>query len=195
MGAFYWERHPDGPFATLISVATSWLHPEIDDLDGLERFAKRDDIDEVRVFKSELRRALRDPALLPGDELSEFVQYDNGSDEAFLCWLWHELYGDEPSGASILTRLTALPEPYADRSPSPAGRVPHRRGAARRSAYGRVLRQRPDRPGYAAAMTRSRIAVPEEAAEDDGHQHRHVIFQPELVVRQSTRAYDPAVQS
>jgi LacI family transcriptional regulator len=35
----------------------------------------------------------------------------------------------------------------------------------------------------------------EEAAEDDGHQHRHVIFQPELVVRQSTRARDPAVQS
>jgi LacI family transcriptional regulator len=34
-----------------------------------------------------------------------------------------------------------------------------------------------------------------EAAEEDGHQHRRVIFQPELVVRQSTRAGDPAVQS
>jgi hypothetical protein len=120
MGAFHWERHPDGPFATLIAVATSWLHPEIYDLDGLKRFAKRGDFDEARVFKSELREALRDPARLPGDELpgdelSDSVQYDNGSDEAFLRWLWHELYGDEPFDASILTRLKALPEPFAGR--------------------------------------------------------------------------------
>ena len=106
---------------TLIAVATSWLHPEIDDLDGLKRFAKRDDLDKARVFKSELRQALRDPAQLPGDELSNSVQYDNGSDEAFLVWLWHELYGDEPFDASILTRLRALPEPFAERLHWPAG--------------------------------------------------------------------------
>jgi hypothetical protein len=88
---FYWERHPDGPFATLISVATTYLHPEVWDLDVLKRFSNRDDFDEARVFKSELREALRDPARLPGDELSESVQYDNGSDVAFLVWLWHEL--------------------------------------------------------------------------------------------------------
>jgi hypothetical protein len=41
-----------------------------------------------RVFKSDLRQALADPDLLPGDELSENVQYDNGSAEAFLRWLW-----------------------------------------------------------------------------------------------------------
>jgi hypothetical protein len=104
MGTFYWERHPGGPFATLIAVATSRLHPEIDDLHGLKRFARRCDFDESRVFKSELREALRAPALLPGDELSDSGQYDNASDEAFLWWLWHELYGDEPSGASTLTR-------------------------------------------------------------------------------------------
>jgi hypothetical protein len=109
------ERHPDGPFATLIAVAASWLHPEIDDLDGLKRFAKRDDFDKAQVFKSELRQALRDPARLPGDELFESVEYVNGSDEAFLRWLWHELYGDEPFQASVLTRLKALPEPFADR--------------------------------------------------------------------------------
>jgi hypothetical protein len=97
MGGFYWERHPDGPFATLIAVATSWLHPEIDDLEGLKRFAECDDLDKARVFKSELRQALRDPSLLPGNELFKSVQYDNGSDEAFLRWLWHELYGDEPA--------------------------------------------------------------------------------------------------
>ena len=112
---FYWERHPDGPFVTLIAVATSWLHPEIDDLGGLKGFARRDDLDKARVFKSELREALRDPSQLPLGELFGSVEYANGSDEAFLVWLWHELYGDERSDASVLTRLRALPEPFADR--------------------------------------------------------------------------------
>jgi len=94
--AFYWERHPDGPFVTLISVAAKYLHPEIDDLDLLKALAKRDDVDKMLVFKSELREALRDPARLPGDELFRSVQYENGGVEAFLRWLWHELYGDEP---------------------------------------------------------------------------------------------------
>jgi hypothetical protein len=77
------------------------------------------------VFKSELREALRDPARLPGDELSESVQHDNRSDEAFLRWLWHELYGDEPFDASILTRLKALPEPFAERwTRGPVGTSP-----------------------------------------------------------------------
>jgi hypothetical protein len=113
--SFYWERHPDGPFVTLIEVATTYLDPENYDLDELKALAKRDDLDEVRVFKSELREALRDPSRLPGDELFESVEYGNGSDEAFLVWLWHELYSDEPSGASVLTRLKALPEPFAQR--------------------------------------------------------------------------------
>jgi hypothetical protein len=112
---FYWERHPDGPFATLISVATNYLHPENWDLDLLKRFSNRDDFDEARVFKSELREALRDPDQLPRRELSASVQYENGSAEAFLIWLWHELYGDERFEASTLTRLKALPEPFAER--------------------------------------------------------------------------------
>ena len=115
MGAFYWERHPDGPFVALIAVATNYLHPENWDLDLLKRLAKRDDIDKVRVFKSELRQALGDPALLPGDELFESVQYGNGCAEAFLIWLWHELYGDEPFEVGVLTRLKALPQPFAER--------------------------------------------------------------------------------
>jgi hypothetical protein len=69
MSPFYWERHPDGPFATLIAVATTYLHPESDDLDSLKALAKREGDEEMRVFKSELREALRDPSQLPGDEL------------------------------------------------------------------------------------------------------------------------------
>jgi hypothetical protein len=112
---FYWERHPDGPFVTLITIAATYLDPENYDLDDLKRLAKRDDLDEVRVFKSELREALRDPDRLPCDELSKSVQYENGSVEAFLVWLWYELYGDEPFEARVLTRLRALPEPFAER--------------------------------------------------------------------------------
>jgi hypothetical protein len=112
---FYWERHPDGPFVTLIEIATTYLDPENYNLDELKKLARRDDLDEVRVFKADLREALRDPSRLPGDELFESVEYVNGSDDAFLVWLWHELYGDEPFDASVLTRLRALPEPFAER--------------------------------------------------------------------------------
>jgi hypothetical protein len=58
--------------------------------------AKREGEPRMRVFKSELREALRDPSQLPGDELSRSVQYEDGSPEAFLRPLWHDLYGDEP---------------------------------------------------------------------------------------------------
>ena len=96
MASFYWERHPDGPFATLIAVATTYLHPENYDLESLKERAKHQDDQRMRVFKSELREALRDPSQLPDDELSESVQYDDGSSEVFLRRLWRELYGDEP---------------------------------------------------------------------------------------------------
>jgi hypothetical protein len=92
----YWERHPDGPFVTLIAVAATYLNPESYDLECLKELAKREDDEEMRVFKRELRQALQDPSQLPGDELSESVEYDDGSDKAFLRRLWHDLYGNEP---------------------------------------------------------------------------------------------------
>jgi hypothetical protein len=96
MGHFYWERYPDGPFATLIRVATTYLHPESDDLETLQLRAKLVDNEEMRTFKAELREAIRDPSQLPGDELSEEVQFHDRTDEKFLRRLWHDLYGDEP---------------------------------------------------------------------------------------------------
>jgi hypothetical protein len=95
MSAFYWERHPDGPFATLIAVTTSYLHPEIDDEDSLTKFARDQENHRARIFKSELREALQNPSQLPVGELFASVQYDEGSDEAFLSRLWRDLYGDE----------------------------------------------------------------------------------------------------
>jgi hypothetical protein len=93
---YYWKRHPDGPFATLIRIATTYLHPEADDLESLQQLAKRNDRPEIRVFKTELRQAITHPGQLPGDELFSHVQYDDGSDEKFLRRLWRDLYGDEP---------------------------------------------------------------------------------------------------
>ena len=95
MAPFYWERHPNGPFATLIEIATTYLDPENYDLEELQNLARREDDEEMRVFKSELRKALQDPSQLPDDELWESVEYSDGSDEAFLCRLWQDLYGDE----------------------------------------------------------------------------------------------------
>ena len=102
MGAFYWERHPDGPFATLIAVAATYCTPEAydsayDDLISRARAPEPDD-QEIRAFTAELQQALADPGQLPGDELFHAVDYDDGSDEAFLRRLWHDLYGDQ-SGA------------------------------------------------------------------------------------------------
>ena len=99
MAPLYWERHPDGPFATLIAVTTTYLHPEHYDIDSLKRLVKRTDDQEMQVFKYEFREALRDPSQLPGDELSDSVEYSDHSDEAFLRRLWHDLYGDEPLDA------------------------------------------------------------------------------------------------
>ena len=98
MSPLYWERHPDGPFATLIRVATTYCSPDADEeaYEGLKRLAKRENDEEMRVFKSELSEALKDPRQLPDHELSESVEYDDGSDEAFLRRLWNDLYGNEP---------------------------------------------------------------------------------------------------
>jgi hypothetical protein len=93
LAPFYWERHPDGPFATLIEITANYLDPENYDFDSLKSLAEREDDPEMRVFKSELRAALQDPGQLPGDELSRSVQYEDGSPQAFLRRLWRDLYG------------------------------------------------------------------------------------------------------
>jgi hypothetical protein len=105
VGALYWERHPDGPFATLIAVAATYWTPEAydgayGDLISRARAPDPDD-EEIRAFKAEMQQALADPGQLPDDELFDAVDYGDGSDEAFLRRLWHDLYGDQPgTGAS-----------------------------------------------------------------------------------------------
>jgi len=52
------------------------------------------------VFRAELREALADPGQLPDNELFKAVQFSDGSNEAFLRRLWHDLYGGEPTSAT-----------------------------------------------------------------------------------------------
>ena len=96
MENFYWKRHPDGQFATLIRITTTYLHPEADDLESLQRLTGHENDAEMRTFKAELRAAIKDPGQLPDDELSKHVRYEEGSPEAFLRRLWLDLYGKEP---------------------------------------------------------------------------------------------------
>jgi hypothetical protein len=100
LSAFYWERHPGGPFATLIAVAATYCSPDAydgayEDLVNRAHAQEAAD-DEMRVFKDELRQALTDPSQLPKNELDDAVEYDDGTDEKFLRRLWRDLYGDEP---------------------------------------------------------------------------------------------------
>lgn len=75
------ERHPDGPFATLVRVATTCLDPRTT-ISNCQQVAGLEGDPEVQVFKAELRQALPDPGLSPGDELFEAVEYGDGSDES-----------------------------------------------------------------------------------------------------------------
>lgn len=102
MTGFYWERHPDGPFATLIGVTATYCSPDADaeDYERLKRLVRREGDQQMRVFKDELRQALADPGQLPEGELDDAVEYDDGSDEKFLRRLWRDLYGDEPVTAT-----------------------------------------------------------------------------------------------
>jgi len=101
LSAFYWERHPDGPFATLIAVTATYCSPDAydgayEDLVSRARAAKAAD-DEMRAFKDELRQALTDPMQLPEGELDDAVEYNEESDEKFLRRVWRGLYGGEPA--------------------------------------------------------------------------------------------------
>jgi hypothetical protein len=100
VSVFYWERHPHGPFTTLITLAATYCSPDAydgayDDLINRARAPEPDD-EEIGAFKAELQQALADPGQLPGDELSHAVDYGDGTDEAFLRRLWHDLYGEQP---------------------------------------------------------------------------------------------------
>jgi hypothetical protein len=85
-------------------VAATYCTPEAydgayDDLISRARAPVPGD-EEIRAFKAELKQALADPGHLPGDGLFDAVDYADGSDEAFLRRLWHDLYGGQPGAGA-----------------------------------------------------------------------------------------------
>jgi hypothetical protein len=94
-----WRRDKNSPFAFFLQVIDTYLHPESDyRLEGLTEWLRDGEPPEtVARFKDEFRRLLSGELdQLPGGALSTAAEYEDGSDEAFLRRLWHELYGDEP---------------------------------------------------------------------------------------------------
>jgi hypothetical protein len=56
MGAFYWERYPDGPFATLIAVAATYCSPDACDGDYEDLISRARKPDGCGSFGVRVRR-------------------------------------------------------------------------------------------------------------------------------------------
>ena len=97
MTGFYWEPHPDGPFATLIAGSATYCSPDAEDYQRLKRLAGREDDQRMRVFKEGLWQALASPGELPKGELENAVEFTDENEAAFLRRLWRDLYDDEPA--------------------------------------------------------------------------------------------------
>lgn len=90
----YWRDDPQAPYATFLRIVDNYLDPEIYDVEGLRNDANGD-APVFATFKREFREVVTNPRVLPEGALSTASAYEDGTDEAFLVRLWHELYGDE----------------------------------------------------------------------------------------------------
>jgi len=91
----YWLDDHNAPYATLLNILQSHVHPETDQMDELQESAKLTDHPKMQTFKRELREVIADPSVLPDGALFTATGYEDGTDEAFLSRLWRELYGGE----------------------------------------------------------------------------------------------------
>jgi hypothetical protein len=122
MAAFYWERHPDGPFVTLIAVATTYLDPENYDLDALKRLARRKDNPEMQCSRPSSSRP-------SGTQAScQAMSYRN------LFSTMTAATRRSFAGSGATCTATSLPAP---RSPPPPDNVPcHSHGNVRENRCG-----------------------------------------------------------
>ncbi len=97
-----WVENRDEPFATLVSYAATFFHPEktprlVEGLRTAVHRAIEDQNIDTRTFVKELRQALSgDTAGLPDEALWEAAEYSDGTDEAFLKRVWEEIFPEEP---------------------------------------------------------------------------------------------------
>lgn len=96
---YYWRLDSDAPFAALLRIVDTYCHPEAGGEESYEELIDlarhTDEFEEMRRFKEELRRALLGDRP-PENALYVAAQFGDGSDEAFLRRLWHDLYPNEP---------------------------------------------------------------------------------------------------
>jgi hypothetical protein len=62
----YWLENRQAPYVTFLTILFSYLHPDVNDIDGLQE-----------------------------DALYTAAVYEDRTDEALLARLWRDLYGDE----------------------------------------------------------------------------------------------------
>jgi hypothetical protein len=96
---YYWQKDKDAPFAFFVGIINAYCHPETgaDEQDLADWVHKPEPSAEAIRFKEEFRLLLSGELnKLPKYALGTAAEYEDGSDEAFLQRLWHELYGDEP---------------------------------------------------------------------------------------------------
>jgi hypothetical protein len=96
---YYWREDKNAPFAFFLTVIDTYLHPEsgYDVEDLAEWLRDGEPQEEIIQFKDEFRRLLSGELdKVPKGALGTASAYEDGSDEAFLQRLWHELYDDEP---------------------------------------------------------------------------------------------------
>jgi hypothetical protein len=93
----YWLDDPQrAPYATFLSVLTSYLNPEVMDEEGLkDRTTTYADLAEMVTSKKEFREVIADSAALRKGALRAAAHYEDDSEEALLAPLWRVLYGDE----------------------------------------------------------------------------------------------------
>jgi hypothetical protein len=95
----YYLDDKSAPFALFLTIIDTYLHPEsgmtVDDL--REWLSYPEPTDEMIQFKDDFRRLLSGELdELPKGALGTASAFDDGSEEAYLRRLWHELYDDEP---------------------------------------------------------------------------------------------------
>ena len=81
MSPLYWERHPDGPFATLIRIATTYCSPDADEdaYAGLKRLAKRENVEGCGCSRMNSARRC---AIQPGYPITSYLSPSSTTTEA-----------------------------------------------------------------------------------------------------------------
>ncbi|PRY00635.1 hypothetical protein [Allonocardiopsis opalescens] len=102
----WWKTDKDARFSELLRAVRTYYHPDTAQDGAPERLRRlvyrveneglRAEFHDIPRFLAELRAAIIDPGQVPDDELFNAACFEDGSDEAFLARVWHDIYPDRP---------------------------------------------------------------------------------------------------